>query len=46
VQYQVAGVLIAIGIALWGVNFLINRALGQKPDEPTMETTGGPGPIN
>ena len=46
VQYQVAGVLIGIGILLWLVNYMVNRSLGQKPAEPTMETTGGPGPVN
>ncbi len=46
VQYKIAGILIGIGIALWVVNFLVNRAIGQKPSEPTMETTGGSGPVN
>ncbi|WP_368912006.1 APC family permease [Taklimakanibacter deserti] len=46
VQYKVAGVLIGIGILLWVVNYLINRAIGRKPAEPTMETSGGPGPVN
>jgi APA family basic amino acid/polyamine antiporter len=46
VQYKVAGVLIGIGILLWGVNYLINRSMGQKPAEPTMETTGTSGPVN
>jgi APA family basic amino acid/polyamine antiporter len=46
VQYKVAGILIGIGILLWVVNYLLNRAVGQKPAEPTMETTGGPGPVN
>jgi APA family basic amino acid/polyamine antiporter len=46
VQYKIAGILIGIGIALWVVNFLVNRAIGQKPAEPTMETIGGSGPVN
>ncbi len=46
VQYLIAGVLIAIGIVLWGVTVLINRATGQTPTDPTMETTGSRGPIN
>ncbi|MFZ5674671.1 MAG: APC family permease [Pseudomonadota bacterium] len=46
VQYKIAGVLIGIGIALWVVNYLVNRAIGQRPVEPTMETTGGSGPVN
>ena len=36
VQYQVAGVLLGIGIALWGVTVLLNRATGQKPAEPAV----------
>lgn len=46
VQYKIAGVLIGIGVVLWVVNLLVNRAMGQKPAEPTMETTGGSGPVN
>ncbi|HTN97521.1 MAG TPA: APC family permease, partial [Nordella sp.] len=46
VQYKIAGILIGIGIALWVVNLLVNRAIGQKPAEPAMETTGGSGPVN
>lgn len=46
VQYRIAGVLIGIGIALWFVNYLVNRSMGQNPVEPTMETTGGGGPVN
>ncbi len=46
VQYRVAGVLIAIGVVLWVVTMLVNRAQGVKPDEPDMETMGGAGPVN
>jgi APA family basic amino acid/polyamine antiporter len=46
VQYHVAGVLIAIGIGLWVITMLVNRAQGVKPEEPTMETSGGAGPVN
>lgn len=46
VQYKIAGILIGIGIVLWFVNYLVNRSIGQKPGEPTMETTGGSGPVN
>jgi amino acid transporter len=45
VQYKVAGVLIAIGVALWVVTVLINRATGVKPAEPDIEI-GGRGPVN
>ncbi|MGH8647346.1 MAG: APC family permease [Gammaproteobacteria bacterium] len=46
VQYEIAGVLFGIGIVLWLVTVLANRATGQKPTEPAMETTGTGGPIN
>jgi basic amino acid/polyamine antiporter, APA family len=46
VQYQVASVLIAIGIGLWIITMLVNRSLGVKPVQPEMETTGGTGPVN
>jgi amino acid transporter len=46
VQYQVAGVLIAIGIGLWVVTMLVNRKLGVKPAQPEMDTVGGMGPVN
>lgn len=45
-QYRIAGVLIAIGIALWVITVLINRATGVKPSEPVMEDIGGGGPQN
>ena len=46
VQYRIAGVLIAIGVVLWVVTMLVNRAQGVKPAEPDMETMGGAGPVN
>ncbi|HKY85984.1 MAG TPA: APC family permease [Pseudorhodoplanes sp.] len=46
VQYNVAGVLIAIGIVLWVITMLVNRAQGVKAEEPTMEAIGGQGPVN
>ena len=45
-QYLIAGVLIAIGVALWVVTVLVNRATGVKPAEPLMEDIGGDGPQN
>ena len=42
VQYRVAGILIGIGIVLWLVTVLVNRATG----EPHMETVGRGGPVN
>jgi APA family basic amino acid/polyamine antiporter len=46
VQYTVAAVLIGIGVLLWLVTVLINRASGQKAAEPTLETIGTAGPVN
>jgi amino acid transporter len=45
VQYKVAGVLIAIGIALWVVTVLINRATGVTAAEPD-ERIATRGPTN
>jgi APA family basic amino acid/polyamine antiporter len=46
VQYTIAGILIAIGVALWVVTLLVNRATGLKPGEPDMATVGTGGPVN
>ena len=46
VQYKIAGILLGIGIALWFVTVLVNRATGQKPLDPVMEDIGGRGPHN
>ncbi len=45
-QYKIAGILLAIGIALWVVTVLINRATGVKAADPTMEDLGSHGPVN
>ncbi len=45
VQYKVAGVLIGIGIVLWVVTVLINRATGLTPAEPDERLSAG-GPVN
>ncbi|PSH69088.1 amino acid permease [Phyllobacterium brassicacearum] len=46
VQYKIAGILIGIGVVLWVVTILINRATGVVPAEPDMEAIGGDGPVN
>jgi APA family basic amino acid/polyamine antiporter len=46
VQYHVAGVLLAIGVVLWFVTVMFNRAAGVKPAGPDMETFGRGGPVN
>jgi basic amino acid/polyamine antiporter, APA family len=45
VQYKTAGVLIAIGVVLWVVTVLLNRATGVQPEEPD-ERIGTRGPVN
>ena len=45
-QYRIAGVLVAIGIALWVVTVFVNRATGVKPADPLMADIGGDGPKN
>ena len=46
VQYTIAGVLIAVGVVLWFVTVLVNRATGQTAKEPIAETVGTRGPVN
>jgi amino acid transporter len=46
VQYKVAGVLIGIGIVLWVVTVLVNRATGLTAREPDATTVGTRGPVN
>ena len=46
VQYHVAGVLLAIGVALWFVTIMVNRSTGQKIVETEMESLGRGGPVS
>jgi amino acid transporter len=46
VQYQVAGVLIGIGIVLWIITAIVNRMTGVRPSEPDSEGFGKKGPVN
>ncbi len=46
VQYRIAGILIGLGVVLWVVTVLVNRATGVKPAEPAMADIGGSGPVN
>jgi hypothetical protein len=46
VQYKIAGILIGIGVVLWVVTILVNRATGVKPADVHMEALGGDGPVN
>jgi len=46
VQYRIAGALLAIGVALWLVTVLINRATGTKLSQPLSDDIGGKGPRN
>lgn len=45
-QYKIAGVLLAIGVVLWLVTVMINRATGVSPTPPTEEDLGRGGPVN
>ena len=45
-QYVIAAVLIAIGVALWVVTMLVNRATGQRPAEPLAEDLSERGMTN
>ena len=45
VQYKIAGILIAIGVVLWVVTILVNRATGVKA-ESDLSALGGDGPVN
>jgi APA family basic amino acid/polyamine antiporter len=45
-QYGIAGILLGIGVVLWGVTVLVNRATGQAPTDPAMEDIGGGGAVN
>jgi amino acid transporter len=46
VQYRIAGILLGIGVLLWVVTVLANRAANHQRKEPEMATLGGSGPIN
>ena len=46
VQYKVAGILIGIGVVLWVVTVLVNRATGQVPTEPLTGEADMRGPVN
>src|SRR5688500_9037892 len=46
VQYKVAGILIGIGVVLWVVTVLINRATDQTAAEPLTGEADMRGPVN
>jgi amino acid transporter len=46
VQYKVAGILIGIGVVLWVVTVLVNRATGQTAAEPLTGEADMRGPVN
>ncbi|GHE09639.1 APC family permease [Klenkia taihuensis] len=45
VQYQIAGVLLAVGVALWAVTVLVNRRTGTTT-RLDPEALSGDGPVN
>jgi amino acid transporter len=46
VQYKIAGVLLGIGVVLWVVTVMVNRASGVAPGDPTVGEGGMRGPVN
>jgi amino acid transporter len=44
VQYQIAGILLAIGVVLWGVTVLVNRRAGRGPAQLDPTALGGDHP--
>ena len=45
VEYQIAGVLLAIGVVLWAITWVINRAIRSKKTflrDPSELSGGGP----
>jgi len=46
VQYRIAGILLGIGVVLWVITVLANRAIRYERKAPGMATMGGGGPIN
>ena len=44
VQYKIAGVLLAIGVVLWGVTVLVNRRSGPTAPRLDPERLSGDGP--
>jgi len=45
IQYRIAGILLGIGVVLWFVTVLVNRATGLQSREPDLREAG-PGPAN
>jgi amino acid transporter len=46
VQYVIAGVLLAIGVLLWGVTVMVMRAQAVNPDEDKLPEIRHSGPVN
>ena len=46
VQYRIAGVLLALGVVLWVVTVLVNRATGSSRRSPSWRTSAAAGPKN
>lgn len=44
IQYTIAGVLLGIGVLLWAVTVLVNRATGPGAARPATATPDAPGP--
>jgi len=46
VQYNIAGVLIGVGVLLWLVTVMVNRRSGVSPDLQKRDGSGPRGPVN
>ena len=45
VQYKIAGILIGVGVVLWVITVLVNRATGVT-EKSDLSALGGDGPVN
>lgn len=45
VQYRIAGILIGVGVVLWVITVLVNRATGVT-EKSDLSALGGDGPVN
>ena len=45
-QYKIAGVLLAIGLALWVVTLIVNRVAGTRRPEDDYAALPAGGPVN
>jgi basic amino acid/polyamine antiporter, APA family len=46
VQYTIAGILLAIGVVLWGITVMVMRSQGVSPSGDDLPPVGHSGPVN